>query len=315
MINPLNFAEPLVFNTSTGMKTTVRRTVHPADRPPLTLQSGQAWHYTSLQALQNILRGQQLWATSWRKTNDRTEFRHGIDFLHWAWRRAGSEKSLAKRTLDLLAEAGPFTEYPSHFEEVNIFCMARERDSPYQWNSYAPGPEGVAIGIDLSIDLVTDVDDRPRRSADAKLFGIQWLKVVYTERQKQLVADRCVKEIDEHVRQNDDTNVSTFVMLNILTALNFKHSGFRHEKEVRCVTVSDGVTLDAIPGMPEKTIVPWVGLPVEPRPLAAGRHPLPIVEILLGPRVAAPVVEAVISSLADAGMSDVPVWSSELPFR
>lgn len=314
-MNQLNYGLPLILNTPTGMKTTVQRTAHSADRPPLTVQSGQAWHYTSLWALGSILRSQQLWATSWRETNDRTEFHHGINFLQQAWEHHSRENPLSDRTRELLEQAGPLMDYPEHFEHVNIFCAARERDSPYQWNSYATGPEGVALGLDLGVELVTDVDDRPRHVGRASLFGMQWLKVVYTDRQKQLTAARFVAEMDNYVRQTTDLNVPGFVSLNILTALNFKHLGFRHEKETRCVSLSDGVDLKTMEGTTRKTIVPWKGLPLHTAPATEERYALPITEILVGPRSNEKTIATVTDYLADVGMSNVPVRRSELPFR
>ncbi|NVC25067.1 DUF2971 domain-containing protein [Kocuria salina] len=314
-MNQLNLNVPLVLDTPTGMSTTVHRTIHPADRPPLTVQSGRAWHYTSLSALRSILQGQQLWATSWRATNDRTEFRHGIEFLRQAWERYGRENTLADRTRDLLEQAGSFEGYPDHFEHVNILCAARERDSPYQWNSYATGPEGVALGVDLGVELVTDVDDRPRHDGQAELFGMQWLKVVYTDRQKQLTAARFVAEMDDSIRLGTDLNLPSFMVLNILTALNFKHLGFRHERETRCVSLSAGVELQVMPANAQKTIVPWKGLPLRAMPATAERQPLPIAEILVGPRATEETVAMVTQCLIDACMGDVPVERSELPFR
>ncbi|MFK4337060.1 hypothetical protein ABH921_001957 [Kocuria sp. MT07] len=315
IMNQLNFDMPLILDTPTGMRTTVYRSIHAVDRPPLTVQSGRAWHYTSLSALRSILQGQQLWATSWRETNDRTEFRHGIEFLQQAWERHSRENPLADPTRELLEQAGPFKGYTDHFEHVNILCAARERDSPYQWNSYATGPEGLALGIDLGVELVTDIDDRPRRTGQAELLGMQWLKVVYTDRQKQLTAARFVGEMDDLLRRTTDLDLSSFVALNLLTALNFKHLGFRHEKETRCVSLSAGVELQVMPATTQKTIVPWKGLPLQATPATAERRPLPIGEIVVGPRATEETIATVSQCLIDADMSAVPVERSELPFR
>lgn len=315
MIDHLSLNVPLLLDTPTGMRTTVNRIARSADYPPLTVQRGVGWHYTSLAALRGIVGHQELWATSWRATNDRTEFRHGIEFLRQAWEHYGQENALADRTRELLEQAGPFERYPDHFEHVNILCAAREKDSPYQWNAYASGPEGLAIGLDLGVELVTDVDDRPRRQGHAELFGMQWLKVVYTDRQKQLTAARFVAEMDISIRRGTDLNLASFMVLNLLTALNFKHPGFRHEKEARCVSLSRGVELQTMPADAQKTIVPWKGLPLRATPPTTERLPLPVVEVLASPRATDSTVEAIAQCLQDAGMATVPVTRSELPFR
>lgn len=315
MINRLNFDAPLLLDTPTGMRTTVRQIVRSVDYPPLTVQRGVGWHYTSLAALRSIVGCQELWSTSWRATNDRTEFRHGIEFLHQAWEHYGKENALAGRTLELLEQAGPFDGYPDHFEQINILCAAREKDSPYQWNSYANGPEGLAIGLDLGAELVTDVDDRPRHTGKCGLFGMQWIKVVYTERQKQLTASRFVAEMDTSIRQGIELDLPDFMILNLLTALNFKHSGFRHEKETRCVSLSWGVELQTMPGNVFKTIVPWKSLPVRATPPTTERQPLPIVEVLVSPRAGDSKAEEIAQCLEDAGLTNIPVTRSQLPFR
>lgn len=315
MTNHLHLNVPLSLDTPTGMRTTVHRTFYPADRPPLTVQSGRGWHYTSLAALRSIVGSQQLWATSWRATNDRTEVHHGLEAVSHAWDHYGREHPVAERTGQLLDEAGPISSYADSFEHVNILCAARERDSPYQWNAYASGPEGVAIGLDLGVALVTDVDDRPRRHNDAELFGMQWLKVVYTDRQKLLAAARFVTELDTSIREGAPMEVSDFRALNLLTALNFKHLAFRHEKEARCVSLSDGVELQVMPANRLKTIVPWKGLPVRATPPTPERVPLPVVEVLASPWATEATIEEIIRCLAEAGMATVPVTRSELPFR
>lgn len=315
MTSQLNVDVPLVVGTPTGMRLTVHRVARTADSPPLTVQRGLAWHYTSMTALRSILDNQELWATSWRATNDRTEVRHGLDFLHQAWVDHGKEHLLADQTQELLQEAGPIHGYADSLEHLNILCAARERDSPYQWNSYASGPEGVAIGLDLGIELVTDVDDRPRRQNGADLFGMQWLKVVYTDRQKQLAASRFVAEMDASIREGGGLDLLNFRTLNLLTALNFKHPAFHHEKETRCVSLSSGVDLQVMPTNPEKTIVPWKGLPLGAIPPTTEHQPLPIVEVLTSPWAADAASKAITQCLANAGMTTVPVSRSKLPFR
>lgn len=311
IMTQLSLNTPLIIETPTGMTTSVHRTAYPMDRPPLTVQRGHAWHYTSVAALQNILQGQELWATSWRATNDRTEFRHGVDFLGQAWDAFGQEDEITDRTRDLLEEAGQISQYVDYFEHVNLLCAARERDSPYQWNSYAGGIEGIAIGLDLGFPMVTDVDNRPRRT-NAELFGMQWLKVVYSATQKKMAAARFVRDMNAELLQEDSMDLHSFLALNILTALNFKHEGFRHEKETRCVSLSTGVNLRAMPNNADKTIVPWKGAPT----YTSGRsQPLPIVEIMVGPLATEVTVQKVVQGLTDAGLGTVPVTRSSLPFR
>ncbi|MCZ9883110.1 hypothetical protein [Arthrobacter sp. B2a2-09] len=106
-------------------------------------------------------------------------------------------------------------------------------------------------------------------------------------------------------------DLPNFMALNVLTALNFKHQGFRHEKEVRCVSLSASVNFLVMPTDSAKTIVPWKGSPVSAK---TAHQPLPIKEILIGPRATAPTIEAISQCLSDAGLKDL-VAQSDLPFR
>lgn len=311
-MNYLTHDRPLLFDTPTGMQTGVLTTSWPVDRPPLTVQSGVAWHYTSLSALYSIVRSQELWATNWRATNDSSEFRHGIGFLGDAWAALEQGGEVDERTRALLAEAGPIENYVEYFDDVHILCAAREQDSPYHWNSYAGGSDGVALALDLRVPLVSDVDDRPRRRENPELFGMQWLKVIYSERQKRLAAARFVREINEDVRGGMEVTAETLVALNVLTALNFKHQGFRHERETRCVALCAGVDLQHMPQTPAKTIVPWKGSPS----YGEEKHrPLPITEVMIGPRTPPESVGRVREAFLSAGLPVVPVTRSSLPFR
>lgn len=311
-MNHLTHNRHVVFETPSGLKTSVHRSGWPADKPPLTVQSGIAWHYTSLPALESILRGQELWATNWRATNDTSEFRHGINFLGDAWTALEQAGDLDERTRELLATAGPIDEYVEYFDDVHLLCAARERDSPYQWNSYADGSDGMAVALDLRFPMVSDVDDRPRRRKDAEIFGFQWLKVIYSETQKQMAAARFVRELNRDVRAGQKVTVTTLVAMNVLVALNFKHQGFRHERETRCVTLCAGVDLQHMLQIPEKTIVPWKGSPGYGE---AKHRPLPITEVMIGPRTSPETAARVEEALRTAGLPGTTVTSSSLPFR
>lgn len=126
----LPYDRRLVFDTPSGMKTSVHKAAWPTDKPPLTGQTATAWHYTSLPALESIVRGQELWATNWRATNDTSEFRHGIGFLRDAWAALAHAGELDEQTRELLAEAGPIEEYVEYFDDVHILCAARDEGQP-----------------------------------------------------------------------------------------------------------------------------------------------------------------------------------------
>lgn len=303
--------ERIVLDTPTGQQTTGLRMPYFPDRAPHTFLRGQAWHYTSLAALQSILGRQELWSTSWRATNDKTELRHGMSFVQNAWEDFLASNSASEQTRELLSEVGPLRDLVDYFEHVNMLCAARERDSPYHWNSYAHGPSGVAIGLDLSRPLITDIDDRPRHIG-AELLGVPWLKVFYASKQKELAAARFVREIDSDLRRGQNMGPGVFGALNVLTALNFKHPGFHNEREARCVSLSSGVNLQSMPTSREKTIVPWISMPAGS---TENRVDLPITEILLSPWATNETADAVRQALHDTGMRSVPVHQSELPFR
>lgn len=309
------------FDTPTGARTTVRYVPHYPDRPPFVLQRGIAWHYTSQSVLRSILLKQELWATDWRATNDRSELQHGLSFLQRAWDNLVEAGDASQGARSSLSELGPLSAFVERFDHIHMLCAARERDSPFQWNSYASGEAGIAIGLDMSVPLITDIDDRPRKEG-GRLFGAPWLKVLYTQRQKELAAARFVEEVSSQLRDPASfLDPLNFVCLNLLSALNLKHAGFSGEKETRCVSLSSDVDLLSMPSNQAKTIVPWISMPDSnfnedvPLPPVDKRKYLPIVKVLLTPRTTPPIEQAVRDDLTAAGLSAVPVVHSALPFR
>lgn len=139
---------------------------------------------------------------------------------------------------------------------------------------------------------------------------MQWLKVIYSENQKRLTAARFVRELNSDIRDGREITVTTLVALNVLMALNFKHQGFRHEREARCVALSAGVDLKHMPQAPEKTIVPWKGSPG----FGEVKHrPLPITEVMIGPRTSPEAADRIAEAFLSSGLPGVPVTRSSLP--
>jgi hypothetical protein len=99
-------------------------------------------HFTSVDAAENIIRSNQLWATDARHLNDTTELEHGLPICF--------------RALEILDDAR-FIPYVRILVEglreqfrkrVFVVCFSESNSRKSQWQSYADAERGFAIAFD-----------------------------------------------------------------------------------------------------------------------------------------------------------------------
>jgi hypothetical protein len=104
------------------------------------------YHYTSKEALQNIVSTKRMWATDLRKMNDPRELRHGRDLIDQRIKAAVRKlrnplKETFLRTVQRLfgtLMADRSTSFSISFSE--------HPDLPHQWRDYAADGQGFALG-------------------------------------------------------------------------------------------------------------------------------------------------------------------------
>lgn len=108
------------------------------------------YHYTSVDALYNIITTKKLWLVNSKSSNDKTEdVLNEDDFNHLIKRSREKAPENDKEIFDKIfcqtertLEAEPEDEY--------IFCLSKIEDSLARWDRYADYRKGVCLHIDIS---------------------------------------------------------------------------------------------------------------------------------------------------------------------
>src|ERR1051325_4442163 len=100
------------------------------------------YHYTSYDALIQIVKSGVLWASSIAYLNDGSEFAHAIDrFRHYIFRKVLPDSPRDRVAHKLLAALR------SAEERIVVASFSKNGDSLNQWRAYCPMANGVSIGI------------------------------------------------------------------------------------------------------------------------------------------------------------------------
>ena len=208
-----------------------------------------AYHYTSVQALFEIVRSRRFRLSNVLFMNDYME-------VEWLWQIVREEM---KRREEAVGLKKPDSDYLSHLRgQVNrvvrahvadtglefIFCgcFSRLDDDLSQWRGYADDGRGVAIGVN-TIQVVTS----HRRDPDTSFYPLEEANVIYdTAEQTQLVKSQIdsyltdARMADEKAERQDATWIIGSVAIRVHNELArlaavCKNPAFDHEEEVRLV--------------------------------------------------------------------------------
>lgn len=122
-------------------------------RPLITAHHDVAYHYTSIDRLQSILSGRQIWASDTSRLNDSAEvvkpLRNALSCLRQRKNELGQRGIVLEGLLDeleRLTTAGVYT-----------ISLSRDRNSPEMWERYGDHSNGVNLGIVCSDLTLTKV--------------------------------------------------------------------------------------------------------------------------------------------------------------
>jgi len=204
------------------------------DPPPLLA------HYTSFEALESIVRTNELWFSNPLFMNDSEELRFGIAQGH----------KLAHANLELKEVLNTTERYKKFFKEFDrlhddflkqhaihtyVFCLSHHRPLDADgllsmWRGYGVNGDGVA--------LVLDTSKLPYASDSPFTIGkIRYLSSRARIKMLRECTTRFSKILSEVQAPNDHLSWAAFVLFDQikLRALYTKHVGFREEKEWRIV--------------------------------------------------------------------------------
>jgi Protein of unknown function (DUF2971) len=281
------------------------------------------YHYTSNAGLTGILSRQKFWFTDYRHLNDPKELLHGMDLAHAIIAKGIAPMDRAGLFYAMLGDL--FS--PANFEKVFGFFIAsfsRNRDDLAQWHFYADDGRGFAIGI---APHLFGIENKVGRKPTQNIFASPvFYQDAATKRRHSRAISKAVEGFlfaanyaHKHLRDKRvgipflrrlaQAVIASPLIWNCLTC---KHSGWKHENEVRLIILGERKKLKKYLLTRTRT-----GKPI---PYVEGCMPLlkkgSIVEIVVGPAAPMNAEQDVRKLLDSLGVTfAVPIRRSKIPYR
>ena len=207
-------------------------------------------HYTTFDAVKEILRSHTLHLTHAAFSNDLSELSYGLNLIENLLGEAGERAFSRHDFLSIL-----------HFDtQPYVFCLSETEDMLSQWDRYA-GRNGCCITFDHEISKLTSGD----RLALAPV-------IYHEEEQRRYLA--FLNEERQKPEYRDQNRFSTNLYF-LLSVVFLKNVAFSEEKEWRIVNIVQQDAFDAIEYRSgNRFLKPYVKIHC---------NPLPITEIRIGP--------------------------------
>jgi hypothetical protein len=217
------------------------------------------YHYTSLDALIQIVPNRCLWATDIHYLNDSSELRHASARFLAQVRRLENDSPQDKELLGQLAEWLHLRLADGHL--LFVVCFTEDGDLLSQWRGYTPHAKGVSIGFSHTHLLECAADQQ-------FLFG----RCIYAAEKQDEVAYLAIRAIVSAARsrgpapQSEAHPTQSYypafyeaepALLRIAALL--KHDAFEAEREWRAVSpvVSDYVNTEMYYRSGKTALVPY----------------------------------------------------------
>lgn len=205
----------------------------------------RAWHYTSAQALDQILKHHVLWASSPHHLNDASELTHGVETVRRAVERAARESGGPKgSTLQALREVTEELFIEDAMHEIYYLSASMASDSLTLWRNYSTA-DGFAVGLrpgrPLSAEglIFKDAEADPHSGLPAVA---SWYRVHYKEAKKNELADSFVSSATKDIAASESKDralvVAELRKHLLILASTMKHLAFEDEREVRWITTN-----------------------------------------------------------------------------
>jgi hypothetical protein len=244
-------------------------------------------HYTSIDAIKNIIQTKRLWLSNCQFLNDRKEIQYTIDLINEVY-NSTKKKQIFAELLDTLVSTA------SDIKNMFVLSLSYNNDNLTLWYNYARN-EGYNLGFNLT-SLIEEFDKsqhglfgiitHPGCAAGEVTGTVLYDKVVY-DKLKQLEYLESILSNYELAIQNE-TNARNLYNLRILTvhrllicSLFFKDNAFSPENEFRIIVnihtgIDKVINFRTYGGI----FVPYIEMGVS----ANNNGRLPIESIRIGPK-------------------------------
>lgn len=260
-------------------------------------------HYTTLEGLQGIVNSNSLWASNALFLNDRAELEHALKASEQVIKKLSSDNAqkawspMLERVFSELADGARPDTY--------VTCFCRDDDNLSQWRGYGGDVQGISVTF-----------ERARLAKRLKGEKAAFYKVIYS---KHSTADKVHTALKEQL--NDIAVIDALIvnlpdlikyqeLLSRVSSLlpRFKHIGFKDEREWR-FAIQRKVELSSLNfRVARNKIIPYIVI-------GNGDEPLPITSVRVGPGPDQLLTAKSVQVFLNANGHDVPVTTSEVPFR
>lgn len=259
-------------------------------------------HYTSLSGFVGILNTKALWASNVSFLNDKSELDHGL-----------KAAKLAAQTTKKLNDGQYASELVRVVKDLSsgkipktyAVCFCEDLDSLSQWRAYSKGVQGVCVTFDFS-DLKKFV-----RNNEATIVKIIYSDASTVSKMREKLRDVLfdTKDFDDIIGYNSrDVYNSLYKGVSFLLP-QFKHYGFRDEKEHRIVLqINNGEEDVCNFRVVENRIVPYIEMKFKDK--------VPLRSVTVGPGVDQELTKRSVEAfLRHKEYIDIEVNVSTVPFR
>ena len=269
------------------------------------------YHYTTHAGLKGILRSGGLRATYRRRMNDAWEFDYARNVVYETLNKVGKRYDFPNVAQSLITytrkNLEKFLSETTELSSAYCACLTVSPDHPGQWETYAEGGNGFAVGFNLRHFLNVQIP--------AVIMGKPYVfcaPVIYTERdQRDLVvrlveagicdlqtfADNCSQRSEDLTALRD--RVTQEIVIHLLTLIDFiKAPAYSSEREMRLILDPNDGTLKA-PNIQyferEGEAIPFVFIDL----CNPDARRLPLAEIKVGPKASFPEERAFLYDMLD----------------
>ena len=190
------------------LKMTLRN--NPEDKPKELI-----YHYTSMNALSEILGSKYFWMTDYKYLNDPSEFRYSSAIINACLDKHMTEPAIA----NIRQKLQFFLEYDMG---PCIVAFSADPDSLYQWRAYGDDGNGICIGIKPPIPYIRNLSRVIYDKTEQSDIVEQWIK---------RYVDTCNRYPTDSLTSDNRAHHLYMILVELKT--RFKYSAYSIEKEWR----------------------------------------------------------------------------------
>jgi len=275
--------------------------------------TGRLYHYTSLDAIQNIIKEHGLWATDIHYFNDSAELGHTAELFRNAIRRRLTEGTENRTILDQLLEW--VKERITNGHTIFVTSLTPNGNLLSQWRGYCSYGKGLSLGFSAAHVIRCAAEQSYTLGQCVYDSSRQWeiVNAIIDTIEKLATSEGPAPPTKAHPSQSYHPVFSSCEAAVLRVAALFKNSTFEEEAEWRVVSpvIADYVHTDIEYRPGRSTLVPYKLFSLS----RAGQTKLELEHVFIGPTPHMGLsMNSVVQLLSRNGISPM-IGNSLVPYR